>query len=292
MPRLIGHTMATPEMSLLDAIGLFSSMGLDGIEIACLSPDEVQRRFGKRPGGPPEFFRAPLWPGVSDTFLRELSERSRAKRLPFVTLTPYEKNFNHADDTIAAGAVAVLESYVDLAARLKARFLRVYGGSDQVDMQTGWRRGVESLVRLAATAAARGVTLLLENHPGTMTVTGEATARLVREVANPALRALYDPANVLMHSDEPWRRTFDVQRDIIQYVHVKDFVKEGEKKFRATVVGEGQVPWREILAELKPLGADLHLSFEYERLWQPDILPPAADGVARSVAFVRDRLTA
>jgi len=31
--RIAGHTMGTPELSLPEAVGLFASVGLDGIEI-------------------------------------------------------------------------------------------------------------------------------------------------------------------------------------------------------------------------------------------------------------------
>ena len=45
--------------------------------------------------------------------------------------------------------------------------------------------------------------LCVENHFGTMTQTAADTARLVREVDYPAVRVLYDQANLTFTHDEP-----------------------------------------------------------------------------------------
>jgi L-ribulose-5-phosphate 3-epimerase len=52
-------------------------------------------------------------------------------------------------------------------------------------------------------------------------------------------------------------------------------------------VGEGILPWREMIAELKRTGYDGWLSIEYERRWYPDLLPPAEIGMKTGADLVR-----
>jgi sugar phosphate isomerase/epimerase len=112
---------------------------------------------------------------------------------------------------------------------------------------------------------------------------------MVREVNAPALRILYDPANVLCHSDEDVVHTFTVQRDLIEYVHVKDFrLRAGERI--ACPVGEGDVPWPEIIRMLRESGFDGPLSYEYERKWNREQLPEPRVGLAQSIEYVKSLL--
>jgi sugar phosphate isomerase/epimerase len=56
------------------------------------------------------------------------------------------------------------------------------------------------------------------------------------------------------------------------------------------VVGEGILPWRDIIAELKRTGFEGWLSIEYERRWYPDLLPPAEIGMKAGAEALRSIL--
>jgi sugar phosphate isomerase/epimerase len=178
-----------------------------------------------------------------------------------------------------------MRANIDLAVDVGARYVRVYGGEAQSD-PGGWHRLIGSLQNLAQYAAGCKITLLLENHPGTMTVTGQATASAVREVDSANLRVLYDPANVLAHSDEPVEKTFDLQHDLIAYVHVKDFHLRTGAKAAACLVGQGDVPWPQILRWLAEASFAGWFSLEYERKWAPDLLPDAEQGLPACREFL------
>ena len=53
------------------------------------------------------------------------------------------------------------------------------------------------------------------------------------------------------------------------------------------VVGEGIVPWSDIVSSLSTLGYDDVLSLEYEYRWHPQDLPEPAVGFKRSAAALR-----
>ena len=271
--KFIGHTMGTPGRTPEASAAVFAAIGLNGMEIVC----QAESAFHS---------------GIGAAAARRLAGRAAAIGVPVLALTPYAWDINSPDPATAAAQLDELRRVVDLAAVMGARYVRAYGGrADERDPEAAFRRTVEALRAAGSHAAARDVVLLVENHPGTMTRTGAATRRLVDAVGLSALRILYDPANVLCDTAEDWRVTLDLQLDAIAYVHVKDFDEDAGRR-RARIVGEGVVPWTEILGKLRQHGYDGCLSFEYEKKWYPDDLPEAEIGMRRSLAFVRRCLEA
>ena len=131
------------------------------------------------------------------------------------------------------------------------------------------------------------ITIIVENHPGTMTRTGLQTARMVKEINMDSVKALYDPCNVLYDTNEDWLTTLTSQAGIIGYIHCKDYkIVNGERV--ACVVGEGIVPWRKILNQLDT--NDYYLSFEYEKRWYPDQLEDAPIGLPRCLDYIRSTI--
>ena len=67
----------------------------------------------------------------------------------------------------------------------------------------------------------------------------------------------------------------DIVHDLYDY-----FYEDGKR--RACVVGEGIVPWLEIMRKLK--GMDLNISFECKKRWYPDQIEDAVTGLLREAA--------
>lgn len=278
--RHVAHTMATPKLELHEAIDLFARLGFQGTEVVVRTQVECGSRHGPAAGEARVLSHE--WPEAE---VRDLAARAEERGVPIFTVTPYVKAFNAPDRALRESSVRALERWIAFASLLGARNVRVYGGDDGCG-RASWSHAVDSLRELARCATDQGVRLLLENHPGTLTVTGSETARLIADVGHDALRALYDPANVLWHSDENWEQTLELQRDIVAYVHVKDYaIADGQR--HACAVGAGVVPWPAILTRLREIGYVGDLSYEYEKKWNPDQLPDAEDGLAESMAFVK-----
>ncbi len=267
--KFVGHTMGTPELDVCRAIDLYSSIGMDAIEIVA------------QEGGT-------FWIDAPDELIEQVMEAARKLPDGVVTLTPYYWHINNSDEQVRRENIEGMKRAIQLAKRMGAKFVRAYGGTDNAGgtMEENWIRAVDALKEIAPAAEACGITVVVENHPGTMTRTGEATARLIAEVGSPNVRALYDPANVLYDTSEPWEHTFDVQKDIIAYVHVKDFFMEGENR-KACAVGQGIVPWDKIVKKLEEIGYDGYCSFEYEKRWYPDQLEDAETGVPACVRYIQ-----
>ena len=220
-----------------------------------------------------------------------------AEGVPIVALTPYTTAINSVDAATWQQGIDEFRGCLDAAHIVGARRVRVYAGSWQPD-NTDHCSPLGTARRRAQPARDRGrrrrVVLCVENHFGTMTQTAADTARLVREVNSPAVRVLYDQANLTFTHDEGWQQAFAVQGDLIGHVHVKDLVfkdpdapfrasdtarvKADERAVRSRVVGTGVLPWPNILEELVRRGYDDVLSLEYEYRWHPQDLPDPAIG--------------
>lgn len=288
---IAGHTLGTPHHDLEGALRLFRRAGLDAAEVI------YQADYGA--GIDPKDAAA----------ARRARAIADAEGVPIVALTPYTTAINAVDQSTWQGGVDELRGCIGTAHEVGARKVRVYAGSWHADSEgheAHWDRLREALTVLGADAAAAGVTLCVENHFGTMTQTAADTARLVREVDSPAVRVLYDQANLTFTHDETWEQAFAVQGDLLGHVHVKDLefkdpnapfrasetarVKAEERAVRSRVVGTGILPWQQILAELARRGYDDVLSLEYEYRWHPQDLPEPEVGFAESAREVRDIL--
>ena len=290
--RIAGHTLGTPEQTVPEALALFADAGLDAAEL--IYQDDY------RSGLP----------------LRDRRAAAQARRvsddlgLPIVGMTPYTTAINALDEREWRTAVDEFRGAIEIAQIVGADRLRVYAGSwqpSQPNHAAHWNRLIAALRTLAPEASAAGVRLCVENHFGTMTQTAVDTARLVREVDHPAVRVLYDQANLTFTHDEPYEQALEIQGDLIGHVHVKDLVftdpdapfqaaetarvAASERAVRSRVVGDGIVPWAGILAALSTLGYDDVLTLEYEYRWHPQDLPEPSVGFARGAEALRALLS-
>ena len=119
----------------------------------------------------------------------------------------------------------------------------------------------------------------------------------MREVDHPAVRVLYDQANLTFTHDEPYEEALRIQGDLIGHVHVKDLVftdpdapfqasetarvAASERAVRSRVVGDGVVPWAGILSALSAPRLRRRAQLEYEYRWHPQDLPEPEVGFAR-----------
>ncbi|HAG59116.1 MAG TPA: sugar phosphate isomerase/epimerase [Arthrobacter bacterium] len=290
--RLAGHTLGTPNHTVPQAIRLFRAAGLDAAEVIY--------QDGYTSGLPQGDRRAAM----------EALRAAKDEGLPIIGLTPYTTAINALDESEWRGGVDEFRGAIETAHLLGAGRVRVYAGSwhsGDSDHARRWSRLREALQTLAPEAEQAGVRLCVENHFGTMTQTAAETAALVREVAHPAVRVLYDQANLTFTHDETFEEALAVQGNLIGHVHVKDLVftdpnaafratetarvDASERAVRSRVVGTGVLPWPQILAALLRHGYDDLLSIEYEYRWHPQDLPSPEDGFRESAAALRGMLT-
>ena len=273
MMKIVGHTMGTPEASLLEAMDLFAELELDGIEIICADD-----------------YPCGLSLEASQSDLRGVRQRAADAGLIIAGLVPYTKDMNHPDGLARERAIADLKRAVDIAFALGCRAIRVFGGHEVLPGEQGIALGwlAESLRDVGEYAATAAVQLNVENHMDTMATSAEMTMAIVRAVDLSNVGVLYDQANLAFMNSEVFEMAIALQGPRIQHVHVKDFYWEGTQRV-AAVLGQGIIPWAQIVGSLTDLGYEGFYSLEYERRWFPDQLPPPAMGMKQSLDFLRGR---
>ena len=122
---------------------------------------------------------------------------------------------------------------------------------------------VDAYAEPARMAERVGLTLVIENEHACCLGTGAQTARVLAEIASPAVRAVWDPGNAFMAGEEPFPTGYAAIKDFVRHVHVKDAaVPVGALAPEWTVVGEGAIDWAGQIAALRQDGYTGRLSLE------------------------------
>jgi sugar phosphate isomerase/epimerase len=286
--KIAGHTMGTPSRTPAEAIELFARMGLPGIEL--IMQDD---------------YRSAVPTTVTKPVLREIRQRAADLGMEIAFLTPYITDLNSLDETTHRAQLDLLQRAIEVAVALGAPGLRVYGGKEvpEAAWQPHFERLVAGLRIGGELAQAAGLTLAVENHQTTMTVSAQRTMEVVRAVGLKSVGVLYDQANLTHMHQEEFAEAMELQRGTIVHVHVKDFVEKPGRDRSSSgsvaympaegraiitrVVGEGIVPWKQILTALRATGYDGWISLELEKRWYPDELPSEEEAFRRSADFLR-----
>lgn len=292
MYKIAGHTMGTPEYTVLEAIELFRRIGLDGAEIVI--------QDGYKSGLPTD---------CPQELLDEVKACARANDIEIIALTPYNSRFNSLDEEVRLSEIKAIEKVIGYCEFFGAKYIRIYGGNiapgeenDHWDEKHA--KLVESMRTLGDAAAAKGVTLVIENHFNTMTMSAKQTADTIREIGHPNVKILYDQANLTFTGNEDWPEAVRIQKGLVGHMHVKDLVFKGQNRafvgnddvshpdedsrnVITRIVGEGIIEWPAILRQMKADGYEGWLSLEYERRWHPDDIPDASVGMKQSADYLK-----
>ena len=108
------------------------------------------------------------------------------------------------------------------------------------------------------TAKGSGLILLHENEKGIYGDVADRCLDILESIGSDSLRAVFDPANFVQCHEETYPRAFDMLKDHIEYMHIKDALENGEVV--PAGMGEGKV--KEILKSLKDRDYKGFLSLE------------------------------
>jgi sugar phosphate isomerase/epimerase len=269
--RLAGNTIATPELNALEALQFFRELGLDGVDFLCDDASGVSIE-------------------MDGSARRELRTAIDESGFEAGCLRQYMRELHVADAALRQAHLDGLKRHIDLAVDLGYGAVRLFAGRSvpEIDWEPHWRRLVEGITEAGIHAASAGVVISIENHHGTMTDSAARTMRAVREAGLSSIGVGYDQANLTGLGQEPWTVALPLQAEHIVAVDVKDIDFGGPNRGkRCRPLGEGIVPWPEIVPALLATGYSGLLSIEYERKWHPEDLPEARIGLPREIAYLR-----
>lgn len=169
------------------------------------------------------------------------------------------------------------QSHIDIACALECPYIRVFGGQMPVGIShaAAVRRAGERLHRLGDYAAQRGVDVLIETHDDWV-----VTSRLRRAVEaadHPNVGVLWDVHHPVRIAGEsvaqvwanigPWVRSVDIKDSITDF--------EARLGYQYVQIGDGEIPLKDALRILKAAGFDGWLTFEWEKVWHPNLADPS-----------------
>jgi sugar phosphate isomerase/epimerase len=252
-PRIAFSTLAFPDTTLASAASLGRSWGYSGIELRLIDGDLID----------------PTMPAADRT---QVKQTVTASGLPVVAV---DSSIRLTDEDPGPE----LARFLELASDWEAPLVRVFGGAlaaEQTARQEqlgAAARVVESSVPLAERL---GVAIGVETHDAF------SASSVVAE-----LLALVDPAAVdsgavgaVWDSHHPHRmgeRPDQVYANLgprILLAQVKDARRKADGDWQLVLLGEGEVPVRDMLGLLAAGGYPHWISVEWEKRWHPEIEGP------------------
>ena len=163
---------------------------------------------------------------------------------------------------------------MELAAKLDSHLLRVYGGRvpEGYTVDTIIPTLVQNLKQIGDEAEAYDVTLALETHDAW--TDSAVFARVMAEVNHPRVRVLWDLHHPFRIGGESAEFTYANLGPYTASIHVKDSIPGDDDGYTYVLLGEGNVPLREMLDLLVEGGYDGYAILEWEKRWHPDLAEP------------------
>ena len=115
----------------------------------------------------------------------------------------------------------------------------------------------------AAAAEALGIYLGIENHGGPISGDPDACLEISQKVGSKHFGILYEPGN-LMAADQDYQEAFEVFRDHIVHVHIKDGRYNDDGKWDRTMLGDGVLDLHWIWDRVESTGYDGDYALEFE----------------------------
>jgi len=244
--------------------------------------------------------------GYDAVDLRGLLEDVDISKRPEFTTGLNETKQLFADHGIAISGIAISARYavvdaaekekhfnetrrnMELAAKLGAHILRVYGGSvpEGHTVDSIMPTVVENLRQIADEAEQYEITLALETHDDWC---DPVNIRALQERVGDGFGVVWDFANAIRVTGKGIAEQFEGLKGSVLYCHVKDWTTDADGKSHYVPVGTGDAPVREVVRLLKANNLNVFLSFEHEKMWHPE-LPDPEEALPAYVKFMRSIL--
>ncbi|HWZ04768.1 MAG TPA: sugar phosphate isomerase/epimerase family protein [Mucilaginibacter sp.] len=163
--------------------------------------------------------------------------------------------------------------FIDLAQQLECPFIRVFpnvfpkGGDKAATMDLM----VKGLLELADHAKGSKVSVLVESHGDLVKIADLET--VMKAAQHPNAGMIWDVCNMWAITKEPPADAYKALYPYIRHTHIKDGKIAGNE-VHYVLLGQGEVPIFEAIDALRNGGYKGYYSFEWEKLWHPEIGEP------------------
>ncbi|MBR4023027.1 MAG: AMP-binding protein [Ruminococcus sp.] len=243
-------TLACPDFSWTEIYSMAKDVGFNGIEIRGIG--EELNTVKAKP------FRADK---IDDT----IAKLKKLKlEIPCLSCGACLKFADKHDENTEE-----IKQYIELAAKLETPYIRILGDlTPEPDGEVDDAYVVSVLKEICAFAEEKGVTLLVETN-GVYSDTMRLK-KLLDSVESKAVGALWDLHHPYRYMNESAAVTTENLGDYIRFVHVKDSaIEDGKLVYK--LMGEGDMPLREMFAALQKIGYTGYVSLEWVKRWSQNL---------------------
>ena len=165
------------------------------------------------------------------------------------------------------------KAFIDLAQQLNCPNVRVFPNLLPKDRDKDEVMDfiVKGLLELGGYAKASGTMVLMETH-GDLVWTHDIE-KIMKDASHSNVGLVWDFTNMWTITKEPPAEAYRLLKKYIHHTHIKD-AKLVDGKPQYTRLGQGEVPVGEAIEALIKGGYKGYYSFEWEKLWHPELEDP------------------
>jgi sugar phosphate isomerase/epimerase len=256
-PLLAFSTLGCPDWSFQQIVDFAAKNGFSGLEIRGIKRQMDLTKCDE--------FSSPERINTTLNLMKE-------KGLKFINLGA-SANMHFHEGPEKEKSVAEAKSFIDLAQKISCPYVRVFPNKfpkDRTKDQT-IQTVAENLLSLGKYARERNITVLLETH-GDFSGSDDIL-KVMRAASHPNIALVWDISNMWTITKESPQVVYKKLKKYIRHTHIKDAKLEGDK-LQYSLLGQGDVPIFEAIDILYKDGYKGYYSFEWEKLWHPEIAEP------------------
>lgn len=256
-PMLAFSTLGCPDWTFQQIVDFASKHGYTGLEIRGIKRQMDLTKCDEF--STPEKIKATL------LLMKE-------KGLKFINLGASANMHFHEGPEKEKSMVEAM-AFIDLAQKINCPFVRVFPNKfpKEREREQTIQTVAENLLTLGEYAKSRKVIVLLETHGD---FSGSDDILKVMKLVNHSHVALvWDIANMWTITKESPALVYQKLKKYIRHTHIKDAKIKGDK-LQYTLLGQGDVPIFDAIDILNKDGYEGYFSFEWEKLWHPEIAEP------------------
>lgn len=179
--------------------------------------------------------------------------------------------------------------FIDLAQQLDCPFVRAFPnnfpkGQDKTATMELITKG---LLELADHAKGSKVSVLVESHGDLVHINDLEV--VMKAATHPNAGLIWDIVNMWSITKEPPADVYKALKPYIRHTHIKDAKIAAGKDPQYVLLGQGDVPIFEGIDALAKGGYKGYYSFEWEKLWHPELGDPAV-AIADYARVMKERL--
>ncbi|CAG7619017.1 sugar phosphate isomerase/epimerase family protein [Paenibacillus allorhizosphaerae] len=200
---------------------------------------------------------------LSDAEIEQIRQRTDAEGMNVCALSApiFKCDLDNAEEL--AQQFAIAQRCIEVAKKLGAGMIRGFSFWAKKPFEEAEPAIVEQLRKMARLMEANGLLLMLEFDPSVYASNAQKTRRLIDQVNEPNLRALYDPGNDLWDpkQEKPFPDGYEYLKGTIAHIHLKDAVRTAEGP-EGVAIGRGEVDYEGLFQRLRDDGYDGYLIVE------------------------------